>query len=62
MAALGGSDAHVIEQVGKFATWVPDWVKDETGFIQVVKKGLTLPAVYENGSYKIFRDRLNVHF
>ncbi|MDF9409960.1 hypothetical protein L7E55_16680 [Pelotomaculum isophthalicicum JI] len=52
----------MIEQVGKFATWVPDWVKDETGFIQVVKKGLTLPAVYENGSYKIFRDRLNVHF
>ncbi|MDD4238303.1 MAG: PHP domain-containing protein [Desulfotomaculaceae bacterium] len=56
VAALGASDAHVIEQVGKFATWMPDWVKDETGFIHAVKKGLTLPAAYEYGSYKIFRE------
>lgn len=53
VAALGASDAHVIEQVGKFATLLPDWVQDETSFIQAVKKGLTLPAAYENGSYKI---------
>lgn len=53
VAALGASDAHVIEQVGKFATLLPDWVQDETSFIQAVKKGLTLPAAYENGIYKI---------
>ncbi len=58
VAALGASDAHVIEQVGKFATLMPDWVKDETSFIQAVKKGLTLPAAYENGSYEIFRNSL----
>lgn len=58
VAALGASDAHVIEQVGKFATWMPDWVKDEAGFIQAVKKGLTLPAAYKNGSYEIFRNSL----
>ncbi len=58
VAALGASDAHVIEQVGKFATCMPDWVKDEAGFIQAVKKGLTLPAAYENGSYEIFRNSL----
>ncbi|HBC93488.1 MAG TPA: histidinol-phosphatase [Pelotomaculum sp.] len=58
VAALGASDAHVIEQVGKFATWMPDWVKDEAGFIQAVKQGLTLPAAYENGAYKIFRNTL----
>jgi len=44
--------------VGKFATWMPDWVKDEAGFIQAVKQGLTLPAAYENGAYKIFRNTL----
>jgi predicted metal-dependent phosphoesterase TrpH len=55
VAALGASDAHVIDQVGKYATWMPDWVKDETGFIQAVKNRLTLPAAYENGSYEIFR-------
>lgn len=58
VAALGASDAHVIEQVGKFATLMPDWVKDETSFIQAVKKGLTLPAAYENGSYEIIRNSL----
>jgi predicted metal-dependent phosphoesterase TrpH len=58
VAALGASDAHVIEQVGKFATLMPDWVQDETSFILAVKKGLTLPAAYENGSYEIIRNSL----
>jgi predicted metal-dependent phosphoesterase TrpH len=56
--ALGASDAHVIEQVGKFATLLPDWVKDETSFIKAVKKGFTLPAAYENGAYRILRKSL----
>ena len=55
VAALGASDAHSIEQVGKFATWMPDWVQDESSFIQAVKNSLTMPAAYENGSYEIFR-------
>lgn len=56
VAALGASDAHVIEQVGKYATWMPDWVRDESSFIQAVKKGLTLPAAYKNGSYEVYRN------
>ncbi len=58
VAALGGSDAHVIDQVGKYATWMPDWVRDESSFIQAVKRGLTLPAVYKNGSYEVYRNDL----
>ncbi len=58
VAALGGSDAHVIEKVGKFATWMPEWVKGETSFIQAVKKGLTLPAAYNNGSFEIFHNKI----
>ncbi len=58
VAALGASDAHVIEQVGKFATWMPNWVKDETSFIQAVKQRLTLPVAYKNGSYEILRNSL----
>ncbi|MFX4262425.1 PHP-associated domain-containing protein [Pelotomaculum propionicicum] len=54
VAALGGSDAHVIDQVGKFATWMPDWVRDESSFIHAVKRGLTLPAAYNNGSYEVY--------
>lgn len=48
-AALGASDAHVIEQVGKFATWMPDWVRDEKSFIHAVKQGMTMPAAWDNG-------------
>lgn len=55
VAVLGASDAHVIGQVGKYATWMPDWVQDETGFIQAVKNSLTIPAAYENGAYEILR-------
>ena len=58
VAALGASDAHVIGQVGKFATWMPNWVKDETSFIQAVKQRLTLPVAYKNGSYEILRNSL----
>lgn len=58
VAVLGASDAHVIGQVGKFATWMPNWVKDETSFIQAVKQRLTLPAAYKNGSYEILRNSL----
>lgn len=53
--ALGGSDAHVLEQVGKFATWMPDWVKDEDSFIKAVKMSLAYPALLEGGKYRIIR-------
>ncbi len=54
--ALGGSDAHRIEQVGKFATWMPDWVVDEISFIKAIKQGLTMPVIFEQGSYKVLKD------
>jgi len=56
VAALGASDAHVIDQVGKFATWMPSWVRDERSFIQAVKNGMALPAAFNNGSYDIFHN------
>lgn len=55
VAALGGSDAHHLEQVGIFATWMPDWVKDEDSFIQAVKKRLTAPAFFKNRVYQILQ-------
>jgi len=51
--ALGGSDAHVIDQVGKFATCMPDWVVDEASFIKAIKQGLAMPAMFEQGRYRI---------
>jgi predicted metal-dependent phosphoesterase TrpH len=52
--ALGGSDAHHIEQVGKFATWVPNWVRDEATFIRAVQAGLAYPAVNNGSGYEIY--------
>lgn len=60
--ALGGSDAHHLEQVGKFATWVPNWVKDEASFIQAVQEGLAYPAIKHNGAYQIFQPKQNQKF
>lgn len=54
--ALGGSDAHVIEQVGKFATCMPDWVVDEASFIKAIKQGLAVPAIFEQGRYRVLEN------
>jgi predicted metal-dependent phosphoesterase TrpH len=48
---LGGSDAHNANQVGKFVSVMPDWVKDEASFIKAIKSKLVHPAVFENGLY-----------
>jgi len=52
--ALGGSDAHRLEQVGKFATWLPNWVRDEASFIQAVRAGLAYPAIKVGNSYETY--------
>lgn len=57
--ALGGSDAHHIGQVGKFATWVPNWVRDEASFIQAIKAGLACPAINNGRTYEIFSGTYN---
>lgn len=54
--ALGGSDAHVIEQVGRFATCMPDWVVDEASFIKAIKQGLAMPAIFEKGKYRVLEN------
>lgn len=50
--ALGGSDAHNLKQIGKFATNMPAWVKDEKSFIKAVKEGYTIPVEYKDGAYE----------
>lgn len=54
--ALGGSDAHHKHEVGKFVTWLPDWVNSEAGFIKAVKEGKVFPAMYSNGTYKVLNE------
>lgn len=50
-AMLGGSDCHVINKVGTYATRFPEgtWTVDD--FIRAVKNKQTIPVVYDNGVY-----------
>jgi predicted metal-dependent phosphoesterase TrpH len=50
--ALGGSDAHNWQQVGKYATVFPDGVKTEKDLIEAIKLKQVCPVYYENGHYK----------
>lgn len=54
--ALGGSDAHVVKQVGCFATEMPDWVVDVDTFIRAVKLGLTHPVALTDQGYRRLYD------
>ena len=45
---FGGSDTHVIERVGKFVTFFPDWVSDTEDLIRAVKNGQVMPISYNN--------------
>ena len=55
---LGSSDCHIPEKVGVYATWLPEYVTTLEQFIEVFKKGLCKPAVYENGRYRIVESLL----
>lgn len=52
LPCIGSSDAHVIANVGKYATVFPDGIRDEIDLIQAIKSGNVYPAKYEGGYYK----------
>lgn len=49
---IGGSDAHHLHQVGKYATFLPDGIRDENDLIGAVKKGNVEPVFYYKGTYQ----------
>lgn len=50
---IGASDAHGTEQVGKYATWIPEKAHSLSDFVNIIKKGECKPAILENDGYKI---------
>ena len=50
--ALGASDAHTIDAIGKYATLIPGNIRDEKDFIEAVKSGRVSPVVYSNNNYE----------
>jgi predicted metal-dependent phosphoesterase TrpH len=51
LAALGGSDAHTLQQVGKFATYFRTPIRNEADFIEAVKKKSTSPVMLKDYTY-----------
>ncbi|EPY2272666.1 PHP-associated domain-containing protein [Clostridium sporogenes] len=52
LPCIGSSDAHVIENVGKYATVFPNGIRDERDLIQAIKQNNVCPTMYDDGGYK----------
>ncbi|WP_102398770.1 PHP domain-containing protein [Haloimpatiens massiliensis] len=49
---FGASDAHVTENIGKYATVFNGTIRDEKDFIEAIKSKNTCPAILKNGKYE----------
>lgn len=44
LTCLGGSDAHTLEEIGRYSTWIPHQLGNEAHFIQAVKENQVMPV------------------
>ena len=51
--AIGASDAHVPEQVGKYVTWLPEKVDNLKDFVAQLHQCETRPAIWNGSSYDV---------
>ncbi|MDD4780962.1 MAG: PHP domain-containing protein [Tissierellia bacterium] len=50
---IGASDAHDLNQLGKYATWLPNDVYTLKDFVKEIKKGISKPAILGDNGYMI---------
>lgn len=53
LQAVGSSDCHIPEKVGRYATYFPEQVHTVEELIEVFKTKELLPAMYEDGAYRV---------
>ncbi len=53
---VGCSDAHKLEKLGCYATWLPEDPKDLESFIRVLRSGKCRPAVWEADHFRIVEE------
>ena len=51
LAGFGGSDAHELMEVGKFATYFIDSITTETDFLTAIRLKRHTPVLYTKGTY-----------
>lgn len=49
----GASDAHVEKQVGKYATWLPEWVDTVDDLVALLRSRPVRPAIWNGGGYDV---------
>ncbi len=45
LMAIGAGDSHHLKAVGRYATWLPNMAYTTEGFVQELKKGISIPAI-----------------
>lgn len=50
---IGASDAHDLDQLGKYATWFPNKVSTLSDFVAEIKKGISKAAIFDGNEYRI---------
>lgn len=53
LCPIGASDAHCLSQLGKYVTWLPEYVDNIKDFVSVLKSGKCKPAIREENGYRI---------
>lgn len=53
---IGASDAHVVKQVGKYATWLPERVDNLKDFIELLRTRPVKPAIFNGIDYDVVDD------
>ena len=53
LKAIGASDAHVPQQVGKYVTWLPEMVHELKDFVAQLRSCDTKPAIWNGSSYDV---------
>ena len=53
---IGASDAHVIKQIGKYATWLPEKVDNLADFVALLRSRPVKPAIFNGIGYDVVDD------
>lgn len=53
LQAIGASDSHNPDTIGKYATKLPQWASSMDEFINIIKLRQCKLAIYENGKYRV---------
>ena len=53
LKAIGASDAHVPQQVGKYVTWLPEMVTDLRDFVAQLRTRDPRPAIWNGSAYDV---------